>query len=76
MQVSKWGNSMAIRLPAALVEELNLKPGDEIRVHVAGRSDFAIEREMTRDEAIEKMRASRKPLPAGFTFDRQDAHAR
>ena len=36
MQVSKWGNSLAIRLPAAVVEGLHLKPGDEINIRVAG----------------------------------------
>ena len=30
MQVAKWGNSLAIRLPSALVEALNLKAGDDI----------------------------------------------
>jgi hypothetical protein len=30
MQVSKWGNSLAIRLPAAVVEALKLKEGDSI----------------------------------------------
>jgi hypothetical protein len=28
MQVSKWGNSLAVRLPAALVKTLELKQGD------------------------------------------------
>ena len=35
MQVAKWGNSLAIRLPAALVEALELRDGDEIEVHIA-----------------------------------------
>jgi antitoxin MazE len=47
MQVSKWGNSLAIRLPAAVVEALNLKAGDEINIRVAGANDFVVEREMT-----------------------------
>ena len=34
MQVSKWGNSLAIRLPAAVVEALELKEGDDIEIHV------------------------------------------
>ena len=34
MQVSKWGNSLAVRLPAAVVEALELKDGDQI---VTGR---------------------------------------
>ena len=32
MQVSKWGNSLAIRLPAAVVEALELHEGDDIEV--------------------------------------------
>jgi antitoxin component of MazEF toxin-antitoxin module len=36
MQVSKWGNSLAIRLPASVVEVLGLKEGDDIEIHVAG----------------------------------------
>lgn len=36
MRVTKWSSSLAIRLPAALVEALDLKPGDEVEVQVAG----------------------------------------
>ena len=38
MQVCKWGNSLAIRLPAAVVEILDLKAGDDIQIGVAGDS--------------------------------------
>ena len=34
MQVAKWGNSLAVRLPAAVVEALDLKEGDEIDIAV------------------------------------------
>ena len=30
MQVAKWGNSLAVRLPAAVVQALELKEGEEI----------------------------------------------
>ena len=30
MQVSKWGNSLAVRLPAGLVQALDLKEGEEM----------------------------------------------
>ena len=30
MQIAKWGNSLAVRLPARMVQELGLKAGDEI----------------------------------------------
>jgi antitoxin MazE len=76
MQVSKWGNSLAIRLPAAVVEALNLKAGDEINIRVKGASDFIVEREPTREELIARIRTMGTPLPPGFKFDREEANAR
>ena len=35
MQVSKWGNSLAIRLPAAVVDALGLKEGDQVEIQVS-----------------------------------------
>jgi antitoxin MazE len=37
MQVAKWGNSLAVRLPAKLVAELGLAEGDEIQIVKASR---------------------------------------
>jgi antitoxin MazE len=71
MQVSKWGNSLAVRLPAAVVEALELKEGDQIEVKIAGPREFEIRRDRSREEAIERLR---KPLPSGFTFDRSEAN--
>ena len=34
MKVAKWGNSLAVRLPAAVVEALQLQDGDEVEIHV------------------------------------------
>lgn len=76
MQISKWGNSLAIRLPAAVVEALKLKEGDQIEVRIAGSREFEISRDRTREAAMERLRKLRRPLPAGFTFDRSAAHER
>jgi len=76
MQVSKWGNSLAIRLPAAVVEALKLKEGDEIEIQVVGKRAFEVARDRSREKALERLRALRKPLPPGWTFDRDDANAR
>jgi antitoxin MazE len=76
MQISKWGNSLAIRLPAAVVEALNLKEGDEIAIRVAGERAFDIERDQTRERALERIRSMRRPLPAGWKFDRDEANSR
>ena len=76
MQVSKWGNSLAVRLPAAIVEALELKEGDEIEIRVAGGGAFEVGRDRSRERALSRLRKLRRPLPAGFIFDRADANAR
>jgi antitoxin MazE len=76
MQVAKWGNSLAIRLPRSVVEALRLKEGDNIEVHVAGRRTFEIERSPTPQELLRRLRKFRGRLPAGFRFDRLEANER
>jgi len=74
MQVSKWGNSLAVRLPAAVVETLDLKEGDQIEVRIAGPREFEVDRDRTRERALARLRKLRRPLPPGFTFDRAEAN--
>jgi len=76
MQVAKWGNSLAVRLPAAVVEALGLKEGDEIEIHVADRQQFGVARKPGRNELWKRLRAFRGRLPADFVFDRDEANAR
>ena len=76
MQVSKWGNSLAIRLPAAVVEALELKEGDDIEITVAGKREFEIARDRSREEAIETIRRLARPLPPGFKFNREELYER
>ncbi len=76
MQVSRWGNSLAIRLPATVVDALTLKEGDEVEVHVAGDRTFGIAREQGRERALKRIRAFRKALPPDWKFDRDEANAR
>ena len=76
MQVAKWGNSLAIRLPASVVKALGLKEGDEVEVHVVGDRVFGIDRDRSRELALERIRAFRKELPPDWKFDRDEANAR
>ncbi len=76
MQVSKWGNSLAIRLPAAVVEALKLKEGDDIEVRVVGERDFDIALDRSRERALKRIQALSKELPSGWKFDRDEANAR
>lgn len=76
MQVAKWGNSLAVRLPAAVVEALGLKEGDEIEIHVKDARMFDVERKPSRKDLLKRLRAFRGRLPADFKFDRDDANTR
>jgi antitoxin MazE len=71
MQVSKWGNSLAVRLPKSVVEALKLQVGDNIEIVVAGTRRFEVARESGRDVALERLRALKRPLPRGFKFARK-----
>ena len=76
MQVSKWGNSLAIRLPAAVVDVLGLKEGDDIQVTVADVGRLEVARQPGSRELLDRLRQYRGRLPADFKFDRLEAHAR
>jgi antitoxin MazE len=76
MQVAKWGNSLAVRLPAAVVEALELKKGDEIEIYVADARELAVARKPGRDELLKRLRTFRGRLPPDFKFDRDEANAR
>ncbi|HLJ88585.1 MAG TPA: AbrB/MazE/SpoVT family DNA-binding domain-containing protein [Candidatus Angelobacter sp.] len=76
MQVSKWGNSLAVRLPAAVVDALKLKEGDEIEIRVVGERAFEVQRDQKIERALARLRKLQRPLPSGFVFDRDDANVR
>ncbi|QFZ91264.2 AbrB/MazE/SpoVT family DNA-binding domain-containing protein [Synechococcus elongatus] len=76
MQVSRWGNSLAVRLPAALVEALDLKEGEEIELHLEDSRSFAVRKKPTPTELLTRLRSLRGRLPADFHFDRFEANSR
>ncbi len=76
MRISKWGNSLAVRLPAAVVEALQLQEGDEIEIVITGARHFEIERDNSRAQALAKLKQLRQPLPKGFRFNRNEANER
>lgn len=76
MRVAKWGNSLAVRLPAAVVDALDLKDGDDIEIRVAGDTKFEVSRDQSRQRALSRLRKLRRPFPPGFVFDREEANER
>ena len=76
MQVSKWGNSLAVRLPASVTEALGLKEGDDIEIQLAGKGVFEIAKKPGARELLARLRKYRGRLPADFRFDRLEATQR
>lgn len=77
MQISRWGNSLAVRLPAAVVEILGLKEGDQVEVEVANARTLSVHRSDAGDrKALARLRKFRGRLPADFKFDRMEANER
>ena len=82
MQIGRWGNSLAVRLPKELVDRYQLQEGGEI--DSAGIDQVLAEadqqaRERRRLEALEEIRqqrAFRPPLSADWKFDRAEANWR
>lgn len=76
MLVAKWGNSLGVRLPRALVDDLGLKPGDDLRIVAATSTRIEVMKDARREQAVDRMRARRLQFPAGYAFDRDEANAR
>jgi antitoxin MazE len=61
MEVEKWGDDLAIRLSAEIVELLDLKDGDEVDIRVSGPETFAIVRSQGNERMVVRLRKAAGP---------------
>jgi antitoxin MazE len=86
MQVAKWGNSLAVRLPVALVQDLGLKLGSEIEFKANSNTsstqdrllvEMQVKRSATKLERLQAVNHLRGSTAlADYQFDRDEANAR
>jgi antitoxin MazE len=76
MKLAKWGNSLAIRIPAEVVDELGLSPSDEAQIRVTGKHSFEVVHDRSRQKALEEMRKLARPLPPNYKFNRDELYDR
>jgi len=76
MKVAKWGNSLAVRLPSALVEALGVTEGDEIELTVKAERKLEVSAEDTIQKRLERIRALQVPMPPGYKFNREELYDR
>ena len=66
IQISKWGNSLALRIPTAIIKEMKLKNGDSVEVSLSEDGSLIVRRKkLSRKEISEKLRAFRATLKIG-----------
>lgn len=75
MQIAKWGNSLAVRLPAELVRELGLKEGDKIDL-IKDDGTMKVRRQARAEEVLDGLRRFRGKLPVDQRLSREAAHER
>jgi antitoxin MazE len=76
MQVSKWGDSLAVRLPKALVEKMGLRAGDELNIIDVVERTLIVEKEQRRQAALEELATLNWTLPPDYKFDRDETNER
>jgi len=76
VQVSKWGNSLAVRLPRRLVETLGLAEGDDLEIVEAHKGGIAVRKADQRAEALARMAARGWSAPSDYRFNRDEANER
>jgi antitoxin MazE len=74
MKVAKWGNSLAIRLPAIVVEAPDV--GDDVEILAPGQRSTRAETPASQREFIERLRKYEGRLPADFKIDQLTASER
>ena len=76
MRVSRWGDSLAVRLPRELVERMRLAEGDEVDVTAVDRGAIGIAKPDNEEDVLARLRALQRPAPAGFRWSRDEANQR
>ena len=76
MHAAKWGNSLAVRLPKALVESMKLEAGDEVELSPLADRIIGVAKIDRAAEFLARMAESNVPAPEGYRFDRDEANER
>jgi antitoxin MazE len=76
VKLAKWGNSLAVRIPSEVVDELGLSANDEAEIRITGKHSFEVVRDRRREEALEAIRRLARPISPEYEFNREEANDR
>ena len=70
MRVAKWGNCLAIRLPKAVVQNMDLAEGDEVELTVTAARQLRLQVKPDKEVVVAALREFEGRLPADFKYKR------
>lgn len=76
MLVAKWGNSLAVRIPADVARELGLREGDSVELKSSKKGSLEVSHSDDWEDAMAIIKRLARPLPPGYKFDREEANSR
>ncbi|MDR0588260.1 MAG: AbrB/MazE/SpoVT family DNA-binding domain-containing protein [Burkholderiales bacterium] len=76
MLLARWGNSLAVRIPATVIKALNLHEGDDIEIHALDDKNLGVKKKPDRESFLKQLRKFRGTLPDDFIFDRAEVNER
>jgi antitoxin MazE len=79
VQVGRWGNSLAVRLPKALTDMFGIREGDEIDasgIEASLREAARTAKQERRRSALDEIGQVEWSLPPGWKLDRSDPDMR
>lgn len=79
MQLAKWGNSLAVRIPSEIAKKLDWNEGDELDIQIGRNGVVEIVRPEPRASTellFERIDRLKGTMPADFKFDRDEANSR
>ena len=66
LQISRWGNSLAVRIPADYVRQIGIKEGDQLQVHLSADGALNLRpAQWSRQAFAKELTRDSKALPMG-----------
>ena len=74
MQIAKWGNSLAVRIPKDVVEALKINEGDDVEFIIETDNTLKVKKIDSKKNALLELSNLNVTLPKNYKFDREEAN--
>lgn len=73
LQIAKWGNSLAVRIPADYVRQIGVKEGDQLVAHLGadGALNLSPPSQWSRKAFVQELARDAKAVPMGTSVIEQ-----